>query len=243
MGESLKKKKSKKKMELMDDDSASSDEEDQHHKGKIKSHKNRNGPVFIETFQPLSKITDDLPIKQKIDYYLDSKASEDPLKMFMDWSFEGMASETKKWLLSTSCLYVYIVSDHYPGRRLRASIGCVADLALRLQQRKGPPQGRSMTPPDISTTSRKPKRISSAHKLMFWLRVPPVRNYSSKTIKDLIDKKRGWKSKCSEGIKIANWLGLEWKITSDIKNDKTSYYCDELNLLAMEKGGKKNIYF
>lgn len=174
-------------------------------------------------------------IKQKIDTYLDIKFGRDPLSMFYTWNFDQMVSESRLWMVKKECLYIYIIANHCPKRRLHAMVGCTGNLARRLLQCngviKGGPQGT--------------RKAAGSWKLIFWLRIPPIRNYSSKTIKSMISEKRGWKSKCHAGIVIAHWMGLEWKVSKNIKNEESSYYSVKIQRLISEKNYKSedNIYF
>lgn len=176
----------------------------------------------------------DKTIKQKIDTYLDQKFGKEPLNMFYSWNFDQMVSESRQWMIKKECLYIYVIANHCPKRRLHARVGCTGNLSMRLLQCngviKGGPQGT--------------KKAAGSWRLIFWLRIPPIRNYSSKSIKAMISEKRGWKSKCYAGISIADWMGLEWKVSKSVKDEASSYFSTKIQKLIDEKNCSNNdIYF
>jgi len=174
-------------------------------------------------------------ILQKIDEYLQQKFTN-PLDMYRRWDFDEMKSEHKLWELPIHPLYIYVFANHCKRRRLHAKIGCTSYVQYRLLQ-----SNRAI--PDVSSAESK-RTKTGTWKLMFWIRIPPIRNYSSKMIKKEIQIKRGWKSKCSTGMNIASSMGLEWKITREIMKEGSRYYSKKMYKWIRDHAGKdKSVFF
>jgi len=179
------------------------------------------------------KIDLETPIKNKIVRYFDKKFGPEPLTIFDRWNFEEIFQESKDWELRKRSLYVYIMANNCPSRRLHARTGCVADLYQRYLQYNaelaGGPQGT--------------KKAAGTWVIMFWIAIPPIRNFSSKDIKNPLEKKRGWRSKCLAGIEIASQMGLDWKISCSIKNKDSEYYSKRILKYALQNSIRGNDIF
>lgn len=168
-------------------------------------------------------------IKQKISIYLDYKFGSDLLSIFDRWDFEEILSESKMWELRKKCLFIYIMANDCPQRRLHAKTGCVENLYQRVLQYNG-----------IITGAPQGTRKAAGHwKLIFWMSLPPVRNYSSKEFIQELEKKRGWKTKCYTAIDIATKYNLEWKVTKDVTDENSHYYNKDIYEYAIKKTRKK----
>jgi hypothetical protein len=185
--------------------------------------KNRIDPMEVEDEKMDEE--SELPIKQKISMYLDLKFGIEPLSIFDRWNFGDMMNESRYWELRKKCLFVYVMANDCPYRRLHAKIGCVENLSKRILQYNaivaGAPQGT--------------RKAAGHWKLVFWMSIPPIRNYSSKEITAEIDMRRGWKSKCCRGIEIGTEMSLDWQVTREVENKDSQYYSSKVCRLAIEK--------
>jgi len=193
-------------------------------KKKQKRAKNRDNRSVVN-YSNLDEHVEIEIIKKKIETYLDGRFGLHQIGMFSNWDFDQMVKEQKSWMVKKESIYVYVIANQCPYRTLHARTGTTKDINCRLLQCNGIIQGGP----------QETKKAAGSWKLVLWIRVPPIRNYSTKHIKKSINEKRGWKSKCNLGILTAIEMGLEWKITADIQDENSKYHADKLYQFVLEQ--------
>lgn len=130
-------------------------------------------------------------------------------------------------------LFIYGLVNECDKSTRHTHIGCTesSKIIRRIQQHNGLIPGG---PPET-------KRADGYWKLMFYLVVPPYRNYSSSEIKKEGKNKRGWQSKCKRSLEMAIERGLEFRISREALDEKSRYFAKDINSLLIshaEKIGK-----
>jgi hypothetical protein len=120
-------------------------------------------------------------------------------------------------------------------------IGCTesTNILFRIKQHNG----------IITGGPSETKRADGYWKLMFYLIIPPYRNYSSSEIKLEGRNRRGWQSKCKKTLEIAiergtiqlflilciilHIKGLEFRISEEAFDEKSKYFAKDItNLIS-----------
>lgn len=144
----------------------------------------------------------------RIENYLGDLFCSDPKKFFFKWNFEEMNRQSDRWKTEDRYLYVYILSDESRSKTVHARVGCSSDISSPAGKKRKKRGGGG----------------SGGGKILLWVRVPPVRNWSTKDVKDYCKKGRGCSSRCNKLIQIATKKGLDWKISREVVRDPDSRY-------------------
>jgi hypothetical protein len=164
-------------------------------------------------------------MERKFDSYLLTDLFKgDYRNMFYEWDMEKIRTDVKKWKIPSDILSIYILANKCEFRTLHARVGCTSNLDKRVKQHNGIIAGG---PTDT-------RKAAGNWKLIMYYNVPPIRNYSTKSLKKSYRKGRGWVSKCKKAIKIANKKGLIWKISKDVLNPKSEFYDKSITELVQE---------
>ena len=156
-------------------------------------------------------------MKNKFEQYFQDvlfKSDGDPKAIFRSWDFDKIVRESNQWRLPTRWLFVYVLANNCSFRTLHAHVGCAEDIHTRIAKHNGTISGGP------STT----RKAAGHWKIIMYIIVPPYRNYSTKQMKSVCKKGRGWPSRCKKAIRMATKKGLHWRITRDIINQDSSYY-------------------
>lgn len=145
---------------------------------------------------------------------------KDPDDFLRDWDFEKIERDYFQWRIPIRWLSVYVLVNECDQRGTHTRIGCVdiRNLKKRIDQHNG------LIPGGPSET----KRGEGRWKPMFYLIIPPYRNYSSKEIKNQGRNGRGWQSRCEKTLEIAIERGLEFKISSEVFDSNSKYYAKNI---------------
>ncbi len=146
----------------------------------------------------------------RIENYIGERFREDPRDFFFKWNFEEMIRSSDAWKLEDRYLYVYISTDENRSNTVHARVGCSSDISSPARKKRKKRNGGGGG--------------AGGEKILLWVRVPPVRNWSTKDVKDHCKRGRGCSSRCNKLIRIATRKGLDWKISRDVVRDPDSRY-------------------
>lgn len=171
-------------------------------------------------------------MKRKLEEYLERDLfGGDVRKMFYRWDMEKALRDASKWMTQARWLVVYVIANNCTFRTLHAWVGCHADAQKRLKQHNGEIPGGP-----AATRKAAPHWRSIVH-----LIVPPFRNYSTKGIKKMCKRGRGWVSRCKRVIRLAHKKGLSWQVTRDIFDQESPFYSQGLSDLVLELVPEKQL--
>ena len=168
-------------------------------------------------------------MKRKFDDYLEGDLFRGDMRnMFYDWDMEKVMRDVKKWKSPVRWLRLYIIANACTYRTLHAWVGCNSDVKTRVDQHNGiRPGGPAAT-----------RKAAGHWKLIMYVEIPPIRNYSIKPIKRMCKRGRGWPSRCKRALSIASNKGLSWKISRSVFDSRTPF----LSQSIIEFMKKKNMY-
>lgn len=136
-------------------------------------------------------------------------------KIFYEWDFDRIWRESDTWKLKARPMYVYILANECERPKAKhAYVGATENIRIRMEKHNNKRPGG---PPAT-------KKDAGNWKIVMYMIIPPIRNYSTKEVKDLCKNGRGWSSKCIRAIKFATQRGLVWKVTRDIANEGSVYH-------------------
>jgi hypothetical protein len=149
-------------------------------------------------------------------YMKDSFANGDDF--FKAWDFKKIEKDYATWRVPSRWLSVYVLANDCLYFATHTHIGCTEDVMRRLNQHNGL----------IAGGPSETKRAVGHWKLMFYILIPPIRNYSSKDIKKQCKTGRGWASRCIKTLEIALQRGLQFRICKDVFDSESKYYTKEI---------------
>lgn len=144
------------------------------------------------------------------------------LAFFGAWDFDRIELDEKQWNTRIRWLAVYLLANHHPevAFRTQTHVGCVQskDIARRMQQHMG----------IIPGCPAETRKALGHWKLLAFIVMPPIRNFSTKDIKERIRKGRGGASRLSRALDVAIENGYIWRVTRDVSNTESPYYMPDI---------------
>jgi hypothetical protein len=138
--------------------------------------------------------------------------------VFDAWPVEKILADAYSWKNDKAPLYLYVTAYDCEAFEKRSYIGGSRDLFTRGCQLNGMISG---APADA-------KKFQGFCKIVCYLNLPPVRNYSITEFLKPCKVKRGWTSRCSQLLEIAERNSLDFKISQEVFNPKSRLYSEEL---------------
>lgn len=158
-------------------------------------------------------------IKRKFDQYLENDLFKGDMRnMFYNWDMEKVMRDVSKWNSPVRWLQLYIIANACEYRTLHAWVGCNSDVQTRVSQHNG----------DIPGGPAATRKAAKHWKLIMYVDIPPIRNYSTKHIKKMCKRGRGWASRCKRALSIASNKGLSWKISRSVFDPQTPFVSESI---------------
>lgn len=129
-------------------------------------------------------------MKLKSEKYYQRLVGDEP--PFRRWPFRRMSANRSKWRIRTSTVYVWI--NALENKMMNAEVHSGANMLVKRRNNK-----RS-----------KPRRV------LFYLALPPYRNYSTSSVKNLVRAERTLIDKCHFGARYAMERGLSFCIVPEL---------------------------
>ena len=147
-----------------------------------------------------------------------AKTFKTPLDYFKKWNIEDILGEQHKWQMNHGWTSMYIIGNTHPKYHAQTYIGRVENrkVETRYHQHNGTlPGGPSDT-----------KKVHGFCVLLFYVTLPPYRNFSSDTIWQDCQAKRGWQSKFSHALEFSRSYGLPFRISKKILDETSPFYSE-----------------
>lgn len=128
-------------------------------------------------------------------------------------------------MYDTEWLNIYLITNDYDKFDTHTHIGSVSDLMHRIDQHNGRAPGG---PQDT-------KRAAGYWNIMFYMRIPPIRNFSCRDLVSTFNKKRGLDSRCKAMFKFATSTRSEFKISRLLIHESSKYYSEKITTLLLGK--------
>jgi hypothetical protein len=142
----------------------------------------------------------------------------DPNDLLRPWNLDKIEKDYNIWRVPVRWLKIYVLANNCESFATHTHIGCVQNVIRRVDQHNGL----------ITGGPSETKRAEGHWKLMFYMILPPYRNYSSKDIKKICKSGRGWASRCTKTLELAMTRDLEFRISKDIFDENSKYYTESI---------------
>lgn len=158
-------------------------------------------------------------MKRKFDSYLEGDLfNGNMINCFSKWNIDKAMLDVAKWRSPPRWLILYVIANACDYRTLHAWVGCNSKIENRVLQHNGKMAGGPAA-----------TRKAAGHwKLILTVEIPPVRNYSTKGIKKMCKRGRGWPSRCRRAIGVALSKDLPWKISGAVFNSNSPFYSENI---------------
>lgn len=145
-------------------------------------------------------------MESKARQYLMTKLEEDPCEFFGKWDLNKIRADVDEWKFRQGTVFVYVGAS------------------------------KTKTPHTKVGGFKVNKRRGATHQWnkLFWVALPPYRNFTVQDLKDTGRQGRGWSSRCTRMAEFAIKNGLDWAASKELLNPGSDYYIPEL----VDKGAK-----
>lgn len=137
---------------------------------------------------------------------------------FKEWNVQSIEKDYLQWRETVDWIEVYIVDNNCDLFDTQTHIGSCAWSNIRLEQHNNNLPGG---PQDT-------KRAAGCWNRMFYLIVPPLRNYNISDIIEYGNEYRGLKSRCEKLILVARLLGISFRISKHIMDENSKHYAQNI---------------
>lgn len=170
---------------------------------------------------------EEMKIRRKFDAYIERDLfSGDMRNMFQRWDIDKALKDISKWSSQAQWLNLYIIANACEYRTLHAWVGCNSNVEVRVSQHNGiAPGGPAAT-----------RKAAGYWKPILYVEIPPIRNYSTKPIKKMCKRGRGWESRCKRALNMAINKGLTWKISRSVFDRRTPFASESIISFMKERG-------
>lgn len=139
--------------------------------------------------------------------------------------------EWKQWMYICNEVSIYIITNDFEDYDTQTHVGCTSQLEKRFRQHNG----------DLPGGPQNTKRAAGHWSLIFYMKIPPLRNYSCKDIIKQIDISRGLPSRCKKMLNFARDIGAEFKISPLILRHGSIYYSEVVEDIITKNYTKEEI--
>lgn len=137
----------------------------------------------------------------------------------------------RKWYYFNSEVNIYIITNNFEDFDTQTHVGAHSKLLSRFKQHNavipGGPQGT--------------KRAAGYWNMIFYMKIPPMRNFSCRDIVKQIDISRGLTSRCKKMILFAMSIRAEFRISPLILDKSSVYYSEVVEEMINECYTKEEI--
>lgn len=143
----------------------------------------------------------------------------DSADFFMKWDFEKIANTRFQWQDKLKWISIYIIANNHHLLNKQASIGRVSfnGLEKRFHQHNG-----TQTPLACN------RKLFGHCKLVFFMILPPFRNFTSQEIIVYCRVGRGWSSRCQRAIQMAHSKALPFYVSRDVFTKQSDFYSEQI---------------
>lgn len=154
---------------------------------------------------------------------------------FADWPFDVIRQDFKSWRPDTRENYLWVIVKGY-NQRTHTKVGCSSDLRASLLENSkklqcGGGGGSSQRRGKSSAAAPAAQTEDTAAglcKLVMWVGLPPVRNYSAPELDRSCTKGRGWVSRCSNALALALLHGLDCGLSEELLQEGNPLFIKDL---------------
>ena len=152
---------------------------------------------------------------------------------FLKWDLEKIMTLGIQWQDKLQWTAIYIIANNHSTLKKQASIGrigiCVrvhfffhifkglARLAQRFRQHNG-----------TASPGANNRKLYGHCRLVFFMTLPPLRNFSSSEIIHQCRTGRGWNSRCQRAIQIAHAKALPFYVSREVFQQDSDFYSDAI---------------
>jgi hypothetical protein len=141
------------------------------------------------------------------------------------WDINEIVRDWKEWLYNNEWLNIYLITNDCETFDTHTHAGSVSDLIKRVKQHNG----------EIPGGPQDTKRAAGYWTLMFYMRIPPIRNFSCRELVKTFNKKRGLASRCKDMIEFAMENMTEFKVSRSFLDKNHKNYCEIVESLLRKK--------
>lgn len=196
--------------DISDDD----DDEDEEEEEVVNTNTKRHVPM---------EMNDEFTVKSRFNEYINSLIKSKD-HYYSAWDLDVVVRDWKQWMYESDWVNIYIIANDCENFDTHTHIGSVSDVNKRMKQHNGEVPGG---PQDT-------KRAAGFWELAFYMKIPPLRNFSCKEIVKKYDTYRGLSSRCENLLLFALDIRAEFKISSSIIDKKSKYYCENIESILRE---------
>jgi len=148
----------------------------------------------------------------------------------MKWDYEKITTLGVEWQDKLVWLSIYIIANNHQMLKKQASIGRVrySELSKRFHQHNGTQEPGATN-----------KKLYGHCKLVFFMTLPPFRNFTSQEIILQCRTGRGWNSRCQKAIQIAHSKSLPFYVSRDVFDKSSEFYSEQIEEQVKKICGKK----
>lgn len=169
------------------------------------------------------KMNTEFTVKSKFNEYL-SNMIQNKDQYYSAWDLDIVVRDWKQWMYEDDWINIYIIANDCENFDTHTHIGSVSDVGKRMKQHNG----------EIAGGPQDTKRAAGYWELAFYMKIPPLRNFSCKEIVKKYDTYRGLSSRCENLLLFALDIRAEFKISHTIMNKSSKYYCENIEPILRE---------
>jgi len=143
---------------------------------------------------------------------------------FQDWDYRRIESDYILWKPKITWLELYLQVNDCKNFDTHTHVGCVAWAMMREKQHNG----------EIPGGPQDTKRAMEFWKMMFYLIIPPFRNFSVHDIIQECNSKRGLASRCDYLLGVSKNMGLDFRISVQVLDKRSKFYCPSVRQLLCD---------
>jgi hypothetical protein len=157
-----------------------------------------------------------------------TKIFRDKNDILRPWPIDKIEMDYQKWKENIRYLHIFILSNDCKKSPTHTKIGCTGDLkSMLLALNKN------------ENKSGNKKKETGIWNLIFYLILPPGRNYHHDPLVEECRTGRGWHSRCEKAFKLVFNMGLEFRIHEKVLELGSNYFdasiAEYVTLYAAEK--------
>lgn len=197
-----------------EDEDEETEEEEEEELLKVQVKDNKREPPKMNT---------EFTVKSKFNEYLSNMIrSKD--QYYAAWDLDIVVRDWKQWMYENDWINIYIIANDCENFDTHTHIGSVSDVNKRMKQHNG----------EIAGGPQDTKRAAGYWELAFYMKIPPLRNFSCKEIVKKYDTYRGLSSRCENLLLFALDVRAEFKIAATIIDKTNKYYCENIEPILKE---------
>lgn len=137
----------------------------------------------------------------------------------------------RHWMYDNRTINIYIITNDFEDYDTQTHVGSHSDLVKRFKQHNG----------EIPGGPQNTKRAAGYWNVIFYMKIPPIRNFSCVDIVRQIDLSRGLPSRCRKMVLFALAIRAEFKISRHVLEKGHQFYTQVVDEIIRDRFNEKQI--